>query len=232
MPDSACLSANAICSTESASLPSENPTLSGDAKVKNLTFRMDQETGRWSSARRVPTCAHVFWKSMCAALTAVAVEPPPRRHHLHARIVPDEPSEFDWGILVSGPDSGEVIERRLWADTRARRRTGRRVRSRGRIGRQPSAVWPTRAARRWRTRIQQPRNRGAAPPMETLGSRPIACDGSGGESILARCFPGSACRRRRGLAGRPVRADVRAGARPHAAGRRRCSSSSRDWRAR
>jgi hypothetical protein len=48
VPDSACLKANAICSSVNAFPPSKKPTLSGDAKVKTLTSRMDQETGRTS----------------------------------------------------------------------------------------------------------------------------------------------------------------------------------------
>ena len=31
-------------------------------------------------------------------------------------IVPDLAYKFDWGILVSGPDGSEVIERRYWAN--------------------------------------------------------------------------------------------------------------------
>jgi hypothetical protein len=36
---------------------------------------------------------------------------------LGLEIVPDVPYKFDWGILVSGPDGSEVIERLSWAST-------------------------------------------------------------------------------------------------------------------
>jgi hypothetical protein len=48
VPDSACLSANAICSSVECLLPIENPPFLATGKAKALTSRMDQETGRTS----------------------------------------------------------------------------------------------------------------------------------------------------------------------------------------